>query len=80
MVDEYKEFHETAERCMQELIKTLNAEHANPLVAASALSNILAIVCVKELGLTYEDFDNKFKEFWERAEAQFNNQGSGVNQ
>lgn len=77
---ELEALHEKAEHFMQSVIELMNTHQISPVVAASSLSNILAILCIKELGLTKEEFDLNFDGFWQRAVAHYSDNGSGVTQ
>jgi len=78
--EQMNELHESAEQLMGNILQLMNDQNIEPNAAASALSNILAIVCVKELDLSKEEFDATFNNFWERAVMHYKSNGSGVSQ
>lgn len=78
--EQMNDYHQNAEHLMDMMLQLMNDQNVEPNVAAAALSNILAIVCVKELDLSREEFDDTFNNFWERAVMHYKSNGSGVAQ
>jgi hypothetical protein len=78
--EQMKQFHESTENFMREVLQIMDKQQVAPEIAASAISNILSILCVKELNLDKEQFDATFNSYWESAVAHYRTNGSGVTQ